>query len=382
MFDSHQKRLFISLALFSGLFMTACDESGSTQDDDYHFCTGETISSCRSLPMCDPTWCNETLSMCLSLGNDYAATMPLCDTSDAVDCTKLNYDTCMKAAACNSKCGCLDQDPSPTCQDNPIQTSCTPGSARCSGKLRQECNTEGSWLTVETCSTYCAKNSQNQTSCVDPCLPKAGSQGTIVNITDGDTMTIMIHPKDGECSSYYYSVRLHGIDSPECAKEKVYRDIHYDNNTSNGSFYSCKNDTNYYASGSSVNDPYGWEAYQQALEFLPIGANITISCDRNDKDGGCEIDDTGSRRLVYVGFTQNNASYDFSTEMARAGAALANTDYYSTTSKIKAICKAMGEAQTSKKGMWANGSVSTVLSQINGKKWKNSMQKKCNLSNK
>ena len=85
---------------------------------------------------------------------------------------------------------------------------------------------------------------------------------------------------------------------------------------------------------------------------------MILSCDEPERDGTCPEDSTGKRDLAYVGYTKNNASYDFSTELTRLGMAFANTSFES--SKLKQICAAQEEAQNSHVGIWSTGGLSQM----------------------
>ena len=107
-------------------------------------------------------------------------------------------------------------------------------------------------------------------------------------------------------------------------------------------------------------------------------------------EGVCEFDNTSdddadedeqvyNRFLTYVGYSKNNASYDFSVEIAREGLAFSNTKFPS--SKRQQICDSQKEAINAKKNIWSLGnSISDVLKKMSTTKQKglSSMSSRCN----
>lgn len=360
---------FFSAFALLALWFTACDEP--SDDKDKAFCQALGDDCKINLNLCEMEWCEE-IDPCKDLSNLDRCKSEECQSK--CDCAALSESECINAHYCIETSVC--KDPCETF------TSCTLGddpvcNNRQYGKIMQcVTNENGCPLLkpVRSCSgttPYCI-DAECHAEDIPACLPTNGDEATVIKVTDGDTVRLRF-AREG-CLSADYSVRLHGIDCPEC--EKKQGADHY---------YTCvqSSRTGHYqnADGDWVtNDPFGYEAWQKASELLPEGSKVKISCDRNDKDGGCEIDDTESRRLVYIAYQKDGAWLDFSTEITRAGYALANTDYYCTTSKISGICSALGEAQNAKRGMWANKTISKVLSDIYGKKWKNNMQKRCGLN--
>ena len=368
------RSVFLTLLFPLAATLSSCgpNESDPSDDADKALCLSLGEDCWDNLAICNVEWCEEIPNAC-----DGLSPLELCQSEECqnkCNCEALTDAECINAPYCIEKGYC--EDPCKTF------TSCKLGddpvcNGRKNGKIMQ-CGTNETGCPllkqIQACSgstPYCIE-AECHAQDLDACLPQSNDEAQIIKVTDGDTIRIRI-AKEG-CLSADYSVRLHGIDCPEC--EKAQGSDHY---------YTCIKSTNYghhrNASGDWVtNDPYGYEAWQKATELLPEGSTVKITCDRTESDGGCEIDDTDKRRLVYISYQQNGTWYDFSTEITRAGYALANTDYYCTTSKMSGICTALGEAQNAKRGMWANKSITSVLNGIYGKKWKSKMQSRCGLS--
>lgn len=367
-----KKAKFLTPLALLSLLALSCDDPSSDDSSDKAFCLSIGSDCWDNLSLCKVSWCEEITNEC-----DGLSALQLCQTESCqakCDCKALSYDDCINASHCIDLGVC--EDPCKT------YTSCSIGdepvcNGRKNGKIMQcATNEKGCPLLkeIKKCSAstpYCIE-SECHAEDIPACLPQNNDEATVIKVTDGDTVRLRI-TRDG-CLSSDYSVRIHGIDAPEC--EKRQGDDHY---------YTCvqSNRIGHYQGSDGAwvtNDPYGYEAWQKASELLSEGSKVRITCDRKENDGGCEIDDTEKRRLVYISYEHGGTWYDFSTEITRAGLALANTDYYCSTSKMSAICAAMGEAQKAKRGMWASDTVSRVLSNIFGKKWKSKMQARCGLS--
>ena len=262
-------------------------------------------------------------------------------------------------------------------------TVCTEGQKTCHGKTLKECKMVNgclNWNTVKTCQSYCVSDKGICTDDLPACEFKNGSQAKIDRWKDGDTLVVNAYSPDKTCNErkwnadYQYwqqirfDVRVHGVDAPECSKAKVTQD--------NGSYYyECKKDTYY----DNENEPYGYEAWLGAKGLVPQNMIVTLSCDDPYSDGTCPMDATDQRYLAYIGYSKNNASYDFSVETARAGNAFSNTNF--ACDKRADICRAQKEAQNNKAGLWSLGnSVDAVISKMGStkRKWLGKMTSKCN----
>ena len=243
------------------------------------------------------------------------------------------------------------------------QITCTANTRRCLGKHLQSCQTgvngSTSWVTDKTCDAFCVPDKWICSETLPQCKLKNNSKATILQWTDGDTLWVRA-VSDGTCNDYEYvqsqskwmklryDLRIHGIDAPECAK----RQNQY-------GYYTCVQNANY----TNTNERFGYESWAEAVKLLPYEYEVTLTCDETEYDGTCVFDRTDSRYLVYMGYARNNASYDFSVELARQGLAFSNTKFAS--SKRKEICTAQKEAIQAKRNIWSLGNtVSEVLSKM------------------
>ncbi|MBQ9242607.1 MAG: thermonuclease family protein [Proteobacteria bacterium] len=256
---------------------------------------------------------------------------------------------------------------------------CREGEYKCFGKTLKKCvsGASASWQTVKTCQAYCSAESGGCTEDLPACTMKPGSKFLIRQWTDGDTLWIV--PKsEGKCNDQEYSaedskwkdirfdVRVEGIDAPECTKAQ---NSYY--------YYTCIQDTKY----TNDNERMGYDSWAKAMEMLPFKSEIIVSCEKTLSDGSCGYDATRKRRLAYIGYERDNASYDFATELARQGLAFANVEFASTTSKIGQICSAQKEAISAKRGLWGlSSSVNGVLNLMSKDKQKNlkNLESRCN----
>ncbi len=188
------------------------------------------------------------------------------------------------------------------------------------------------------------------------CDLKNNSPGKVQRWIDGDTL--YVYAKSGDCREQRYSIRVLGIDCPECTKNPGGFVAHY-----------CIQDTNY----NDHNEPYGYEAWLAAKKLLPEGSKVVLTCDRDY----CQRDNTRRRLLAYLGYEKDGASYDFSTEMARAGMAFTGTNF--NAKKNKQICAAEAEALNNGVGFWSLSDKTNkssrfyeVIKKMQGKKWLNS----------
>ncbi len=268
--------------------------------------------------------------------------------------------------------------------------SCNVGTYSCNGKKLTKCIQDGEctkWEIQKTCSAYCKAEYATCTEDLPTCLLKPGSRATVLQWTDGDTLWVRA-VSDGTCNDYEYTadssgkfewrnvryrIRVEGIDAPECKKSQ--NSYHY---------YTCVQNTSY----NNDNEPMGYESWVEAEKMVAYKAEVTISCEATRDDGSCDYDTTyweGSgeepRHVAYIGFTKDNASYDYSTEIARKGLAFANTEFEKTTTKIGDICRAQKEAINAKSGVWSLAStVKGVLGKMGPAKQKNlkNMETICN----
>ena len=161
-----------------------------------------------------------------------------------------------------------------------------------------------------------------------------GTPVTIGHIVDGDTLDVLV----GDQQFKRYSARLKGINAPECYKEKV--------STIYGLRYQCTGDEEFYGLKSL-----------EGLQALAAGKKGYVTCDDVALGEWCPQDDY-ERYLVYIEIDGK----DLATETTRQGNALSYTLFW--TYLRAEICSAEFEAQEAHRGMWASGSVDSVISQM------------------
>ncbi|MBQ9816569.1 MAG: thermonuclease family protein [Proteobacteria bacterium] len=256
------------------------------------------------------------------------------------------------------------------CVTNTCNPQCEVGASTCYGKRLKKCVADNDgcprWQDVKTCSYYCMADPGVCKEDLPTCKIKPGSKASILQWTDGDTLWLRA-VSDGTCNDYEYTadskgvykwrnvrydVRVLGIDAPECTKER-----------NNYYYYTCVPDSNY----TNKNERMGYEAWVAAEKLVPYKSDVIIGCDTLDSDGTCSLDTTDSRYVAYIGYSKDNASYDFSTELTRQGLAFANVEFASTTKKIGDICAAQKEAINAKIGIWSLGETSNDALNMMGK---------------
>lgn len=180
---------------------------------------------------------------------------------------------------------------------------------------------------------------------IPPYEPKELTNGAIVragHVVDGDTLDVLV----GQYNPVAYSVRLLGINSPECSKRDAI--------TSEGVRKACVLSQGARECDAWSNEHHSTASYE-ALKELVEGKELKVSCDGVAVGSWCSTD-TFDRHLVYLEVDGK----DVSTELARGGNAWSFTAFPS--SKRAQICQAEYDARAANVGMWAAGSVSHVLS--------------------
>ncbi|MGI5830493.1 MAG: DUF4215 domain-containing protein, partial [Bradymonadia bacterium] len=192
----------------------------------------------------------------------------------------------------------------------------------------------------------------NEPDCVNckftqPCPPSDGAKVKLLNVTDADTINVRTL---GRCKSGWHTIRIHGIDTPECTKQK-----------GDNGFY-CIEDKNY----TDKNDPLGYEAYLKAKELIEgtnNGEYITLNCEVDpEKAPICQIDGTGKRYLAYFDVEHEGELVDYSTIITKLGYAFAYTLFSST--KMGELCTAEYAARNDKVGVWSLGQTLEELREI------------------
>ena len=287
-----------------------------------------------------------------------------CRNGDVVECREV-APGCFKKILAEPCDGYCDDGKCMECS-----TSCTEGSRTCVGYVLKQCkrNSIGclDWETVKQCEVFCSKEVGSCSEDLPACKLTNGMTASIAQWTDGDTL--WLYPESqGMCNEKEYDsqekkwknirwrARIHGIDAPECTKEQ-----------NSYFYYTCVRDSVY----TNTNEPYGYEAWKWAETKLPFRTEVVLTCDNiNWETGACQYDATAdddaedpsyNRYLVYLGYSEGSASYDFSIEIARRGLAFSNTKF--SSSKRDAICRASKEAKDARENIWSlDDTVSGVL---------------------
>ncbi len=153
--------------------------------------------------------------------------------------------------------------------------------------------------------------------------PQHGLEGTVVHVTDGDTLYLVMQP-----GGWASRIRIKGVNAPECYKKTV----------SGSSFQACTSDKGF----------YGLKAYQEVKGLLSGSARrVMISCTM--KGDRCEKDEFG-RFLAYLKLPDGR---DLGETVLRKGAAWSFTRY--PNKKVASYCQAEADAIRQKAGMWKQG---------------------------
>ena len=186
------------------------------------------------------------------------------------------------------------------------------------------------------------------------CVIQNGGRAQAYLAVDGDTIRMkIIH--DGSCKpSKYVSVRLHGVDSPECLKAATPSPF----DPSYNQAYACDHSQASDFSDLNKNEPFGYEAQQalNALIFSEENENglLEIECEtRSADDPTCLTDATNARFLAYFKVRKGGKYVDLAEEMVRQGYAFAHT--YFSSQHLPQYCAAEAEARAAKAGVWALG---------------------------
>lgn len=163
-----------------------------------------------------------------------------------------------------------------------------------------------------------------------------GAVARVGHIIDGDTLDLLV----GETFPNTYTVRLAGINAPECLKKQV--------NIGNNQWRNaCGADDEF----------YGLAAYQGVVA-LAAGQRVRVTCDGVASGAWCPTDDFGR----YLAYLELDSGDDLATRIAWQGYAWAFTAFAS--SKRAAICAAEYDARDNDRGMWSAGTVAQVIGQM------------------
>ena len=212
--------------------------------------------------------------------------------------------------------------------------------------------------TVRADGCYNCKNESDQV-----CQMRNGSEGDVLLVVDGDTLKIRL-TNDGKCKDKkIVTVRMHGIDSPECLKTKTTSPIDPSYNEANACDPNqsevCSKDlsASEYQECLYHNERGGYDAAAYLNNIIYSDENkghVTISCETvSDKDPTCLLDNTRTRYLAYIGAIRDKACIDVAEEMVHAGYAMVFTAF--TAQRTETYCAAEKEAVANQAGVWSYG---------------------------
>lgn len=196
-------------------------------------------------------------------------------------------------------------------------------------------------------------NSANGDGCsakckVEPdsvCRMKNGAHGSVLLVVDGDTLKVRLD--NGDCDpDGAVTIRLHGIDTPECAKDTRVSTI--------DPSYSAKayiQDDTY----TDKNERGGYEASVFANDLIYAPENqgsVEIECEtRSASDATCLLDATNSRYLAYIKLKKDGVYTDLANELVKAGHGMVYTDF--TSQRLEKYCTSEKAAVQAKAGFWS-----------------------------
>jgi len=161
---------------------------------------------------------------------------------------------------------------------------------------------------------------------------REGVTGTVTVVIDGDTVHITVN-------GWYHTVRIQGINAPECHKSLL--------PSADGDQFTCSSDDEIWGLSSG-----------NALEEYALGATVTVHC--NGEPGDACPTDPFDR---FLAFADGEEVGDIGEWMVRNGHALSYTKFGST--RRATYCAAEDLARSEGLGMWALGTREEVLAQMN-----------------
>jgi len=209
----------------------------------------------------------------------------------------------------------------------------------------EECD-DGNTADGDGCSRYCKKETT--------CVIENGSHAQAYLAVDGDTVKVKII-NDGKCKeSKYLTLRLHGIDSPECLKTPTASPV----DSSYNAAYACDPAKANDFSDKEKSEPMGYAAQVALNDLLFSDENkgvVELECEtRSATDPVCLTDSTNYRYLAYLKVKKDGKYVDVAEEMTRMGYAFSYTSF--TSQRQAAYCAAELEARDAKVGIWSLGS--------------------------
>ena len=208
----------------------------------------------------------------------------------------------------------------------------------------EECDDGNKINSGDHCTNKC-KNPQE-----GACKLQNGSKATVLLVTDGDTLKLRVDT-DGKCTKESkVTLRMHGIDCPECGKTLTESNIE---SGYTAEVCSEAHSTDY--SDKTKNEKGGFEAWQFVNEQLEsVNYQVIVGCETvSDSDPLCLADATLSRFLGYIGIEKDGQSIDLAQEIIRAGHGMAYTQF--TSKRIETYCEAEKAASEAKVGIWGFG---------------------------
>lgn len=206
---------------------------------------------------------------------------------------------------------------------------------------------DGNTANGDGCSSSC-------TTETDTCIIKNGTVGQVLLVVDGDTLKIRITDDGnaGKKASKALTVRMHGIDSPECLKAQTVSSVDPSYKAN-----SCDKGQSKDYSNKEKNERGGYEAgeFVKSLVFSEENeGKIFVECEtRSATDATCLTDATNNRFLAYIKVRSGGKIVDLAEETVRAGYAMAYTDF--TSQRTAVYCAAEKEAIAAKTGVWKYG---------------------------
>ena len=202
----------------------------------------------------------------------------------------------------------------------------------------EECD-DGNSANGDGCSSKCKKEADAV------CRMKNGAHGTVLLVVDGDTLKVRLD--NGDCEPYgEVTIRLHGIDTPECSKES--RQSTVDSSYSAKAYiqddvYTDKNERGGYEAAAFVNDL----VYSSENNGI-----VEIECEtRSASDATCLLDATNGRYLAYMKLKQGGKYVDLAEALVKAGYGMVYTDF--TSQRLETYCASEQVAVSSKVGFWS-----------------------------
>ena len=202
----------------------------------------------------------------------------------------------------------------------------------------EECD-DGNSANGDGCSSKCKKEADSV------CRMKNGAHGTVLLVVDGDTLKVRLD--NGDCEPFgAVTIRMHGIDTPECAKENRASAIDPD--------YSAKayiQDDVY----NDKNEKGGYEASVFANDLIYSAENqgvVEIECEtRSASDATCLLDATNGRYLAYIKLKKDGKYVDLADELVKAGYGMVYTDF--TSQRLETYCASEKAAIEARNGFWS-----------------------------